>query len=300
MDIIKLKSFLTIANLLSFSEASEQLYVSQSSLSKQIISLEKELKCQLFDRSKKRISLTTAGNLTLIHAQTIVMEYETLLQELKKLNHDSLNLVKISSIPVMAHYGFTSLIGNFAKINPTIIINLQELEGNQIIPSLESMEYDFAFMRSDSIDKLIFESIPLYEDHLVAVLPLSHPLAEKALISISQLAQDYFLFFDPVTLIYDISYNACIHAGFKPKVIHTGTRVENIAELISSGMGISLIMEKVVTYLNNPFLSIVPLKEMITSQLSLVRKRDRKMTPSAILFWNQIKKRDFGGITSQL
>jgi DNA-binding transcriptional LysR family regulator len=300
MDIIKLKSFMTIANLLSFSEASEQLYVSQSSLSKQIISLEKEFGYQLFDRSKKRISLTKAGNLTLNHTQTIVMEYETLLQELENLNHDYSNMVKISSIPVMAHYGFTSLIGNFAKINPTIIINVQELEGNQIIPSLESMEYDFAFMRSDSIDPLKFEFIPLYEDHLVAVLPLNHPLAKKELISISQLAQDFFLFFDPVTLIYDISYNACIHSGFKPKVIHTGTRVENIAELISSGMGVSLIMQRVVTYLNNPFLSIVPLKEVLTSQLSLVRIRDRKMNESSTLFWNQIKKGDFGGLTPQL
>lgn len=296
MDLLKIKSFITVANFLSFSEAAEHLYVSQSSLSKQIISLEKELGHALFDRSKKRIALTPAGHLMLEHSQHIIHEHETLLQQLKRLNSQYVNEVKIASIPVMAHYGFTSLIGNFSKNNPNLIVAVQELEGNQIIQALENNDYDFAFMRSDAIDTDSFEAIPLYEDRLVAVLPYTHSLAQASFISINQLSEDYFLFFDPVTLVFDISYNACTRAGFKPKVIHTGTRVENIAELISSGMGVSLIMEKVIRYLNNPNIAQVPLKENITSQLSLVRKKNKPMSEAARLFWSQIEAAALNGL----
>lgn len=289
MDLLKIKSFVAVASFLSFSEAAEHLYVSQSSLSKQIISLEKELGHALFDRSKKPIALTAAGHLMLEHSHHIIHEHEALLRQLKKLNTQYSSEVKIASIPVMAHYGFTSLIGNFSKTNPNLIITVQELEGNHIIQALENNDYDFAFMRSDSIDAQSFEALPLYVDHLVAVLPITHPLAQASILSITQLAQDYFLFFDPVTRVFDISYNACIDAGFKPKVIHTGTRVENIAELISSGMGVSLIMEKVISYLSNPNITQIPLKENITSQLSLVRKKNRPMTEATLLFWNEIK-----------
>ncbi len=73
MEIRQVQYFLAIVRVGSFSEAAEDLYVSQSWLSKQMISLEKELGCVLFDRSKRQIVITEAGQVFYDHAQKMVM-----------------------------------------------------------------------------------------------------------------------------------------------------------------------------------------------------------------------------------
>jgi len=61
MDIKQIEYFVSIVETGSFGSAAEELYISQPSLSKQIIALEKELEVKLFDRSKRKIVLTDAG-----------------------------------------------------------------------------------------------------------------------------------------------------------------------------------------------------------------------------------------------
>ena len=69
MEIKQVQYFLAIVETGSFSAAADNLYISQSSLSKQIIALEKSLDVQLFDRSKRKVSLTEAGKVFENHAQ---------------------------------------------------------------------------------------------------------------------------------------------------------------------------------------------------------------------------------------
>ena len=61
MDIVQLKYFVAVAESGSFSEAAELMFSAQSTVSKQIASLEKELNVQLFDRSKRKVVLTVYG-----------------------------------------------------------------------------------------------------------------------------------------------------------------------------------------------------------------------------------------------
>ena len=82
MEIKQVQYFLTVAEAGSFSVAAEDLYISQSSLSKQIIALEKELGIPLFDRSKRKIALTPAGETYLKHARNIHAEYQVLMTDL--------------------------------------------------------------------------------------------------------------------------------------------------------------------------------------------------------------------------
>ena len=71
MELKQVTYFLTVAELGSFSSAADHLYISQSSLSKQIMALEKELGIELFDRSKRNIVVTEAGATFRKHAQRI-------------------------------------------------------------------------------------------------------------------------------------------------------------------------------------------------------------------------------------
>jgi len=84
MEMKQVKYFLTVAELGSFSAAADNLYISQSSLSKQIMALEKELGFALFDRSKRMIVLTEAGATFRKYARRLHDEYEEMLDNLKQ------------------------------------------------------------------------------------------------------------------------------------------------------------------------------------------------------------------------
>jgi DNA-binding transcriptional LysR family regulator len=85
METRQVQYFISIVEAGSFSAAADELYISQSLLSKQIMALEKELGVTLFDRSKRKISLTDAGEAFLKHARKLNSAYKNMSVELRLL-----------------------------------------------------------------------------------------------------------------------------------------------------------------------------------------------------------------------
>ena len=119
MDIAQVQYVLAVAAAGSFSAAAEELYISQSSLSKQVIALERELGVALFDRSKRQIALTPAGAAFLAHARAIDAAYRALLADLGRFK--TAPSLRIVAIPVIAQYGITAYIAQFTAHIPKSI-----------------------------------------------------------------------------------------------------------------------------------------------------------------------------------
>ncbi len=288
MNILRLKYLIAVKVSGSFSEAAEILFTTQSTVSKQIIALERELNVQLIDRTKRRIELTKQGEVVLKYAQSIIDDYNSMITDLSFFEHYNGGNLSIASIPVMAQYNITSMVADFRQLYPFINMFVDEREGRDIGPALESRQYDLAFMREETLDS-DYESIILCKDCFVAVLPMDHPLSEEKEISLDQLEDDTFLLLNKGTLLYKSCISACEKAGFTPNVTYTGTRMENIVELVGKDMGVSLMMNQAVSYIHCDNIVIVPLKEHIVSHISLVRLRKKQMTTAAKTFWDYVK-----------
>lgn len=288
MNLTRLKYFIAVAETGSFSEAAEQLYTTQSTVSKQILALEKELNTRLFSRTSRKTELTPQGLIALDHAKTIIDNCDAMISSLAAYENRSVQSLSIASIPVMAQYHITSILAEFSQKHPAISLNVEEVETLGILPGLENHQFDLAFMRREMLDGR-YETIDLCGDRLAAVLPPDHPLSESKELSLIQLKEEPFLLLNKETMLYSLCMNECIRAGFTPKVAYTGTRMENIVELAAQGMGVSLMMEKAVSYLTGSQAAIIPLKEPVISHISLIRLKKKKMTPAANKFWNYVQ-----------
>lgn len=104
MELRQLRYFITAASTLNFSKAAECMFISQSTLSEQILALEQELNTTLFDRSHRRISLTSAGRALLSEANHIIKRADDIPQiiSLHEKGHDSqASLFLMCETPVM-------------------------------------------------------------------------------------------------------------------------------------------------------------------------------------------------------
>ncbi len=276
MNIESLKYFLTVEKFNSFSLASEELCISQSSLSKHIKKLETELNCKLFERCTRHIKLTDAGISLKKYALNIIVNYNELLININKFT--SSPKLSIGYIPVITQYNIANLIGDFKNKVTDLQLIFHEGEHSEILNLLLSQKVDFVFLRSDTLNYSNLDITPLAQDELVIIVPKSHPLSKRKYISISELSNENFISLGKKSGIYDFFVSECNKASFKPNVVYFNSRIENIIGLVSAGMGISPLMRKSVECFDKKNISIILLKEKIYSNLCLVHLKDKNLS----------------------
>ena len=287
MEMKQVEYFLAVAELRSFSVAADNLYVSQSSLSKQIMALEKELGVALFDRSKRSIALTASGESFQKHAHRLNDEYKAMISNIK--DYKIAPSLSIVAIPVIAQYGITSYIAQFQSAYPKMQLLLEEREALAILPALNSRQFDLAFIRDNYLDTEQHHILEVNSDKFVVALSVKHPLAVRASISLSELANENFIMFDKGTIVHELAVDACRKAGFEPRNFYASLRVESILGLVASQAGVALIMEKVFQYHKHPDVIAIPLTEIIESRIVLAYPKDKKVSVWADSFWEFIR-----------
>ena len=289
MDNKQIDCVAAIVETGSFSLAAEELYISQSSLSKQIIALEKELGVKLFDRSKRKVSLTEAGMIFHKHALNLRKNYRSLQMELSAYKK-SIPSLSIAAIPVIAQYGITSYIAKFKEAYPDVNFALEEQEASAIWPALDQNKYDLAFVRDYDFDTKTFSGRAIMSDKLIAAVSCEHRLAKRNSISLNELAKENFIMFKKGTLIHELSMSACRAAGLEPKIFYATLRASSIIGMVASNSGVALIMEKVLNYYKHSDVVAIPLDQTIESKIILAYPKDRKLSKSAQAFLDYMKK----------
>jgi LysR family transcriptional regulator, transcription activator of glutamate synthase operon len=288
MEIKQVQYFLMLSETGSFSAAAEELYISQSSLSKQIIALEKELNSQLYDRSKRKIALTPAGDTFLMHARNLNSAYQAMLAEMAQ--YKTTTSLSIVAIPVIAQYGIPSFIAQFKQAHPNIQFTLDEREATAILPLLNNHQFDLAFLRDNYLDKEQYAFLEVARDKFQVILSRHHRLAGRDSIALKELSDENFIMFDKGTIVHELAIDACRAHGFEPRIFYASLRVESVLGLVASNSGVALMMEKVFSYHQHPDVIAIPLKENIASNLVLARLKNTKESRAARTFFNFMEK----------
>ncbi len=188
MELRQLKYFIRAAELLNFTNAANELYITQSTLSQQIKQLENSLSTPLFDRMGKRVRLTEAGNLFLSYARKTVQQAD----EGQQILHDLIDL-RTGSLTIGATYGLTALlvkaIGEFSGCYPGISINIVFGSTEYLLENMSKSKIDcmLSFMPVRPSDSL--EIKPLFTAMLSLVIHRSHKMGARKKITLSQLSK---------------------------------------------------------------------------------------------------------------
>lgn len=290
MEIEYIREFVILAETRNFAETADRLYSTQSTISKHLKSIEKELGSPLFTRTSRRVEINEFGQLFLPFARKMLQtqyEYKTALNNMIENNH---NTVVIGSIPVMAQYKITDIIARFKRENKNITLKIIEAESSELKEMLRRGKCELAFIRDVSFEKDDeFTKIRYTDDTLVVVLPINHPLSQKESISLIELRNEDFLLLESNTMMYELCKYACQNAGFEPHVSYTGHRIENIIDLVRKGMGISLLMKKQALYQPDADIILIDIKPEISTHINLLYCKDILLTNVAKHFLNCVQ-----------
>lgn len=289
MEIEHLYEFTVIAKLRSFSRAAEELCMSQSSLSKHILALERELGVPLLVRNPRSVDLSPAGAQILpMAAQVYELQNKISVAAAKQSSREK-TLLKIASIPVMAQYNITGVLAKFQRLRPDVTLEVTECEQRELLSLLENGGCELAFSRRSRTPEGSLEYLEFCRDNLVAVVPKDHALAERETLELEALREEPLLFLDRRTGLYVLCDELCRRAGFEPKIVYTGHRPENIVELAAQNMGIALLMKRHTDYVQNSDVVCIDIAPLVESSICLVRDKNKKPSALAREFWKFVE-----------
>jgi LysR family transcriptional regulator, transcription activator of glutamate synthase operon len=244
MNIEQLKYVMAIVKHQHLTNASYEVSISQSSLSKYLKKVEEELGgVQLFDRTTRNVKLTAAGQEFSKYASRIIAEYENMMSAMEEFTSLERGGLSVGTIPVYSSRGFSSLFTSFQKKYPGIQLEIKEKLTNELIDLLKKSELDMAIIALPfDMDPLnTFTTYPMIEDEVVLITHKSHPFAKRRSINLSEAADQNFILINHASTLYQICIDACKEAGFTPKITYESSQIDMVAGLVEEGLGVSLI-----------------------------------------------------------
>lgn len=284
MDIRQLQYFAEVAKQRSFTRAAEVLHVSQPSISKMIKSLETELGVVLLDRSERKIELTDAGHLVYEHAQRILQLVGDLTSSVEELLQVERGFIRLGLLPTVGAFLLPAAIARFKQRYPQIELEMREYSAKPLEVQVEQGHIDIG-LTVLPVNEERFEAIPLRAEELVAIVYPGHALFGRESVNLTDLRDESFVLFTEEYAMHDVVRQACLQAGFEPKVAYMSSLWDFVGEMVAARMGISLVPRSVAERLHRGKLHIVPLSwPPIDWTYALICRKDRYLSHAARAF----------------
>lgn len=227
----------------SFTKAAESLGYSQSAVSQMVKALEQELGTLLVTRDKIGITLTKGGESYYPYIQGIYNSENMLEKKQKEMNGLENSMIRIGTFTSISRNLLPRLMQQFKNEYPNVRFVLQQGDYNNIRQWIKADNVDFGFISEKMSDDLITK--PLYEDEMVLVLPMAHPLTGQTYVSLKQLTEFPFILLDEGE--FSVVMEAFSKQGLFPNVEYKVYDDYSILAMVRQELGISILYHLVVT-----------------------------------------------------
>jgi DNA-binding transcriptional LysR family regulator len=295
MNLKQLEVFIAVAESGSFSRAAEVTFLTQSTVSQHVSSLESEFDLKLLDRTGKGALLTEAGKILLLHARRVMAEAQEVPLVLNRFRGLEKVVLKIGGSNIPACYMIPECIPSFREQHPGVIINLFQGDSRETLERLKREEVEFALVGNRFTEKG-FVHIPLTLDKISLVVPAGHPWTGRDYILPEELLDESFIFREPGSGTDRAFRDELVKTGFAPDLLGVSMCLgsnEAVKQAILNGAGISFLSElSVKKECEQGDLFVVKVKGLaIFRHIYLVTRQGRELSPAADAFTACILKR---------
>ena len=252
MEMRHLRLVQTLAAEGTLTAAGKRLFLSQSALSHQLREIEDEFGIQLFDRCKKKMVLTPAGERVLGAADVVLGEVENVRDEITRMVSGESGTLRISACRYTGFHWLPTVLGHFKKQFPQVEVRIHHTSVHDPTEYLRSGSIDLAIVNAKR-DQQGIVYLKLFDDEMVAIVRDDHEWASHSYVSAKLFAEEHLIGYD---IPFDeVVFNQQIlqPAGITPKTLLKLPTTDAIIEMVKAGMGVAAMnLWSVRPYLKSP------------------------------------------------
>ncbi|WP_030162570.1 MULTISPECIES: LysR substrate-binding domain-containing protein [Actinomycetes] len=241
MELRQLEYFVAVADESNFTRAAERVHISQSGVSAQIRQLEKELNCELFDRSSRVVRLTPAGHAALEparHALAAAAGVEQAVDEVAGLLRGHLAIGMVTGCTITPLF---AALEKFHRSHPGVEVMLRESSSDMMVGEVRSGTIDLALIGAAGSIPSGLNSMTIVSEGLCAMIPVGHSLGRRKSLSMNDIADQRIIAMPAGTGLRTAFDRACLSHGVEPVIALEASAPDAIVELAARGLGIGIL-----------------------------------------------------------
>jgi DNA-binding transcriptional LysR family regulator len=291
MQIESLKVFCDLAETGSFTKAAQINKVTQSAVSQQISSIERQFKSLLIERSKKKFRLTREGQMLYDFSKQIIQTYDSLHNKLQELNDIISGTIRVATIYSIGLHDLPPYIKRFLKSYPTVNVHVEYRRANQVYDDVLSNLVDLGLV-AYPVRQAKLETVPLRKDPLVLICHPQHPFARAKAVKLKSLAGQKFIGFEP-----DIPTRKALDRILKESNVEVShvmefDNIETVKRAVEIDAGISIVPQgTILQEVAKQTLTQVQLDDgEFFRPLAAIYKKNKVLSPAVKQFLSILKE----------
>jgi len=280
MDLLLLRSFLTVAERGAIGEAAVALNLSQPALSRRVGLLEEEFGTPLLERSGRGVVLTDAGRLVAREGRSLVERYEALKLDVARHQRLETGIVRIGGGATAVSHVLPAAIARFRRAYPTVRFFLREAGSREVETMVHGETLDLGVVTLPVAPHSDLAVEPLLTDHIVLIAARSHPFVARRRISAQDLEGQNLVAFEAGSAIRQLIDSSLRQAGVSVNVVMELRSISAILRMVEVTGSLAFVSEMGVK--GAPVLSVSGIR--VERQLALISKRERPLSTAALTF----------------
>ena len=278
MDTGSLQAFVTVAENGSFSRTAEQLFLTQSAISKRISLLEQQLDSRLFDRIGRTVALTEAGRELLPRARNILLELDDARRSLSNLSGEVSGTLSVAASHHISLHRLPSVLRAFSRRWPEVKLDLRFDESEIAYDNVLKGNLEIALITLSPDPDPNIQSQPVWQDRLRYVVAPDHPLARLKTVSLEQLSRYPAILPGTTTFTRQLAEQQFSNLGLQPDIAMSTNYLDTIRMMVEIGLGWSLLPD---TMTENSLQVLNVDAPPITRELGYITHKERTLSNAA-------------------
>jgi DNA-binding transcriptional LysR family regulator len=277
-----IRAFLAVTRIANFTRAAQELRISQSALTVQIQQLESDLGVTLFDRGKRRVSLTQAGRDVLLPLERIVIDAEQIVSRTRELSGLRRGLVSMAVLPSIGTRLVPLAVKRFTKLHPGVVVQIRDVVADKIIEAVKRDEVDFGIGKRPRSDRELITS-PLLVDNLIAFIPQGHPLSARKSVTFHEIASSPLILTGRDSSVREMVEQALAGASLPSTFAYETNYMTTALGLVEAGLGVAILPETGAGANISAKIKRVPIySPQLSRNIDIIQKRDKALSPAAL------------------